>query len=289
MKDEADRRGLISKLHHFASGKVTGGVPFTRGRLYHLLSNPVYVGEIRHKAQTYPGQHPAIIDRPTFDAVQERLTANRRGARDRTTSTAPAPLAGKFTDETGDRLTPSHAVRRGKRHRYYISRRLIARSGEADTGGWRLPASTLVDAVVRLITEALTAQTLVINAPPEILQKAHVAARGLATALTGADGSSTLGAIVDAGRIAPSRLTAVLDRAAIAEHLGVPRKHISKNALNLDGDFTLRRRGVEARLMLGDTSSGVDTTLLDNIVQAMPGSNRSRPVNPCRRSPGAIA
>jgi hypothetical protein len=32
-------------------------------------------------------------------------------------------LAGKFTDETGDRLTPSHAVRRGKRHRYYVSRR----------------------------------------------------------------------------------------------------------------------------------------------------------------------
>jgi hypothetical protein len=54
-------------------------------------------------------------------------------------------------DETGDRLTPSHAVRRGQRHRYYLSHRLVAQSGEADLSGWRLPAATLEGAAITLI------------------------------------------------------------------------------------------------------------------------------------------
>jgi len=43
--------------------------------------------------------------------------------------------------------------------------------------------------------------------------------------------------------------------------------YIRHDALTLTGDFTLRRRGVEARLVLWDTSSGVDRTLLKNVAQ----------------------
>jgi hypothetical protein len=48
-------------------------------------------------------------------------------------------------------------VRRGKRHRYYVSRRLIAESGGADVSGWRLPAAALEGAVAKLIADALEA------------------------------------------------------------------------------------------------------------------------------------
>jgi site-specific DNA recombinase len=180
-------------------------------------------------------------------------------------------LAGKFTDETGDRLTPSHAVRRGKRHRYYVSRRLIARSGERNIGGWRLPAAALETAVVGLISDALltqvSTQCLVLNAPPEMLQEQPSRARDLAAALNGADRDPTLSAIVDSGRIEPGHLSVTLDPASIAEQLGVLPIHINHDALTLTGDFTLRRRGVEARFVLGDTSSGVDGTLLKNVAQ----------------------
>lgn len=37
--------------------------------------------------------------------------------------------------------------------------------------------------------------------------------------------------------------------------------------LTLAGTFTLRRRGVEARLVLGDTSAGVDGTFLKNVAR----------------------
>jgi hypothetical protein len=54
---------------------------------------------------------------------------------------------------------------------------------------------------------------------------------------------------------------------AVAERLGVPLAQIRRDALVIEGDFTLRRRGVEAKLVLGDTSSGVDHTLLKTVAQ----------------------
>lgn len=271
VKDEADRLGLVSKRRQRANGRALGGVAFSRGRIHHLLSNPVYVGEIRHKTETYPGLHPAIIDRAIFDAARAKLDTNTRGIGARATSAVPSPLAGKFTDETGDRLTPSHAVRRGKRHRYYVSRRLIARSGEQNLGGWRLPAAVLETAVARLITNALSTQSstefLVRDARPEMLQKLPSKAQELVTALTGPDPGPMLSAIIDTGRIEPGRLSVTLDPYAIAEQLGVLSAHINQTALTLIGNFTLRRRGVEARLVFGDTSPGVDGTLLKTVAQ----------------------
>ena len=52
---EAARLGLITKIHVGPQGHRRGGIPFGRGRLYHLLQNPVYIGRIVHKDRTYPG------------------------------------------------------------------------------------------------------------------------------------------------------------------------------------------------------------------------------------------
>jgi site-specific DNA recombinase len=59
-------------------------------------------------------------------------------------------------DSAGERLTPSHAVKNGRRYRYYISRALIADSGAATTTGWHLPAHDVEGAVIRIIAAALT-------------------------------------------------------------------------------------------------------------------------------------
>ena len=164
-KEEADRLKLVSKRHHFKNGKVFGGVPLTRGRLYHLLSNPIYLGEVRHKDKSYPGQHRAIIDRQTFEEVQQKLKVGKRAL---TNSASASPLTGKLMDETGDRLTPSHAKKRGKRHRYYVSRRLIVESGNKDLKGWRLSASMLERTVAGLICQKLTAENRLFRLNPDI-------------------------------------------------------------------------------------------------------------------------
>ena len=189
VKEAADRQGLVTKYRRCGNGTTSGGVAFTRGRIYHLLANPVYVGEIRHKKRSYPGQHPAIVDRTTFEAVNLRLKANASRAKAQTSAATPSRLAGRFTDETGDRLTPSHAVRRGKRHRYYVSRRLMAESGKPDASGWRLPAAVLEGAVAQLIIDALegpsSAQGLIDGATPAMLTKLPSATQSLSAALSG--------------------------------------------------------------------------------------------------------
>lgn len=47
--------GLRSKLHRFRSGRVQGGNPFSRGQIYALLRNPIYIGKIRHKTRVWDG------------------------------------------------------------------------------------------------------------------------------------------------------------------------------------------------------------------------------------------
>ena len=76
VKEEADRLGLRTKCSTTANGTERGGKPFSRGHLYTLLSNPIYTGQIAHKGQLYPGQHPALIDDETWSAVRDQLAAN---------------------------------------------------------------------------------------------------------------------------------------------------------------------------------------------------------------------
>jgi site-specific DNA recombinase len=65
LKDELEAQGVKSKSRTSASG----GKPFARGALYLMLQNRIYRGEIVHKQQSYPGEHPPIIDQPLWDAV----------------------------------------------------------------------------------------------------------------------------------------------------------------------------------------------------------------------------
>src|SRR3954462_5114532 len=76
LKAELDRRGFRSKLRTGKGARMLGGCSFSRGHLYRILSNPLYAGEIEHKGQRYPGQHPAIVDPETWAAVQAQLRVN---------------------------------------------------------------------------------------------------------------------------------------------------------------------------------------------------------------------
>jgi site-specific DNA recombinase len=73
LKQELDHNGIRSKIRTHVNGSSVGGKPFSRGALYALLANPIYVGEIAHKRVRYPGQHEAIVGRATWEAVQQRL------------------------------------------------------------------------------------------------------------------------------------------------------------------------------------------------------------------------
>ena len=69
VKQNADRLGLKTKARKPNNGRRDGGALFTRGHIYKLLSNPLYIGEMTHKGERYPGEHQAIIDQDIWDAV----------------------------------------------------------------------------------------------------------------------------------------------------------------------------------------------------------------------------
>src|SRR5204863_5438784 len=116
----------------------------------------VYSGQIAHKGQLYPGQHRALIDTETWTAVRDQLAANARDHRRRADAAEPSLLAGVLVDARGERLTPSHAVKKGRRHRYYVSTALITETGTDRAQSWRMPAPEIEDAVIRVLADALT-------------------------------------------------------------------------------------------------------------------------------------
>jgi site-specific DNA recombinase len=61
----------VSKIRVSRKGNRSGGQSFSRGALYELLSNPIYIGEIRHKQERHLGQHEAILDRKLWPSVQQ--------------------------------------------------------------------------------------------------------------------------------------------------------------------------------------------------------------------------
>jgi site-specific DNA recombinase len=132
-----------SKVRVSKDGVESGGQAFSRGALYTLLRNPIYVGEIRHKCVCHPGQHAPIVDRAMWDKVAQLLREHSTGRGARSSSTRSCVLIGKLFDENGEGLTPSHAVKGDRRYRYYVSRSLTKGSAALVDGGWRLPAAEI--------------------------------------------------------------------------------------------------------------------------------------------------
>jgi hypothetical protein len=131
--------GFRTKVQRLRDGTTRGGVPFGRGPLYHLLKNPIYVGNLPHKKAVHPGQHQRIVDQSLWDQVQQLLAQNGANRRFGTNTAETSLLAGILTDEQGRPLTPSHSKKGERRYRYYVS---VERSGtgERPEKPLRLPA-----------------------------------------------------------------------------------------------------------------------------------------------------
>ena len=139
LMEELNGRGIRSKVRVAKNGKTSGGNSFFRGALYVLLSNPIYIGEIRHKGVRHPGLHESIVDRELWEKTQLLLRSQAVRGTSRTKAVA-SPLMGRLFDESGQSVTPSHAVKGERRYRYYVSRSLIKGTADSAGRGWRLPA-----------------------------------------------------------------------------------------------------------------------------------------------------
>ena len=94
-------------------------------------------------------------DQPLSDAVQAQLADNaverHSGARNR----RPSVLAGMLFDGDGNRMTPSHAVKKSTRYRSYVSRPLIAKDQTQGFAGLRIPAGEIEQLVMSRLRQWL--------------------------------------------------------------------------------------------------------------------------------------
>lgn len=257
---------LRTKRRINKSGEATGGRPLSRGHIYRLLSNPVYAGEISHKGQVYAGDHDPIVDQPTWERVRAALSDNAvaRSAGDH--AREPSLLTGLVFDDQGRRFTPSHAVKRGQRYRYYVQ--------QLDDGRpQRLSASELEVAVTGGLVSVLKDKRRL----SAVLEKAGVLpGRYEGCFQSGRELEGQL-ACVSHSKI-KSVLSDLVERVAVGEtELSISLRLATlvdgqspTSTIDINVPIKMKRRGIEMKMVLGDQkASGVpDPSLVRLVVQA---------------------
>jgi site-specific DNA recombinase len=275
LSKELEQRGIKSKIRVSRKGIKSGGCRFSRGALYELLANPIYIGEIRHKQERHPGQHEAILSKELWERVQQRLNENAARGRGTSNSSITSPLAGKFFDADGQPLYVQGATKGRRRYRYYVSKCLVNGSARDKGKGWRLSAPELERAVAIAARHILSDRARLLEA----LEKSGVDSDLRATLewasnfsrrlQNEADAAAALVEIVSKVELRDDGITVTLRIEVQCSRAGL------RTSSNLDLSrfvpLRMKRRGVETRIIIAagdDLPRKVDPALLKAVARS---------------------
>ena len=125
-----------------------------------------------HKDQSYPGQHDPILEAGLWDQVQQRLNTNRIDRANGTHASVPSLLTGLIYDDTGAPMVPSHANKKGRRYRYYVTKALLIGARATTPRGWRVPAGDLENLVAGRLMAFFRDQSTIFDALNEMIEDA---------------------------------------------------------------------------------------------------------------------
>ena len=174
-----------------------------------------------------------------------------------------SPLIGKLRDDTGDLLTPSHTKKGNKRHRYYVSNRLV--NGRADPAGWRLPAKDLEEAVSTAVLNHLrvAAERHAIIQTQDIAMS--VKAAEAASAFVRRAQSSVIAQtlpLVHHGYLTGPKILLTLCEEKLATTFNVCTSSLDPKLTQIKTTLSICRRGVEAKIIIGEQRPSPDATLV---------------------------
>jgi len=251
-------KGIRSKSRTATTGRKLGGAVLSRGTLYHLLSNPLYIGKTAHKGKLYPGQHEAIVDDTLWEQAANRLKGNRVRRKVSRNTPSERLLAGKLFSEGGDRYTPTHAAKKGTRYYYYTLQ--TANKSEPTNAPRRLPAVETDQVMLVLIRSLLGNALKMAAAFPDlsVRETKLLVSAGQHKSVQLADeinqkGFDFLRAVLSRIEICEGHFRIQLNRPALQQSLiGISSAKSPDNSLiSLDCPLEIRRRGSEVRLVLG--------------------------------------
>lgn len=272
LKAELDRDGIHTKQRD--SDTRPGGKQFSRGGLYHMLTNPIYIGRLAHKEQVHDGLHDGIIEPAVWEQVEAMLKehANLPGRKSR--HSPHNLLVGKLFDENGDPLSTNQANKLGKHYRYYISKRLKETTAGLPKHGWRVPAQQLEDLTARIAQEALNNQSVI----AETLNNAAVAPHLIPGALQATNDAAPQ-IVMESRR--EVMFAEWVHRVDLSAHGVVVTLSLASIVPTAEGTtpFTIshsvpleiKRRGVEMRLVMAPHNlapARIDPTLVKTIARA---------------------
>jgi hypothetical protein len=284
LRQTLEQKGVRSKKRVSRTGRASGGLPISRGALYELLQNRIYLGEITHKGISYPGKQPAIIDQELWDRVQDQLKANLQAPMRRPRVTEQSILMGLLRDDKDNRFTPSHTNKKGQRYRYYVSQAVIKKAGKTTAGPARVPAQEIEDMVVSQLTSLLQSPQKLLDllgtAHTEQIVRASREWANTSSEKIQAFLKSTVTRVV----VREHNVQILLSKHALQDALlGVqdidsPAEQGGDDSITLEASAQLTRHGGEMRLQLSPDTPGskprADPSLLRAIARAHDWVNR---------------
>jgi uncharacterized repeat protein (TIGR03803 family) len=132
--------GVVYKVD--TAGQETVLYSFTgRAALVRLLTNVLYLGEVRHQGKVYGGEQRAILDRETRQQAQGLL--RQRQCKEPVPKRAGALLQDLLgCGVCGSRMVPGYTTKRNRRYAYYVCRR-AQQQGAAACPGQSIPAARI--------------------------------------------------------------------------------------------------------------------------------------------------
>ena len=289
LQAELDSAGIRSKQRILADGSPFGGQKLSRGALYLMLQNRIYRGEITHKGNAYPGEHQPIVDEVLWDQVEAILAENRVDRATGSDAKQPSLLASLIFDESGERLTPSHAVKKGTRYRYYVSRSLIVGTAKDKSPGRRVPAANFESLVVDKLRAFLSDRGAILDAirneHADGVSQSRLIARGIKIAgelesLAPDRIRAMLMTLISRVDIRPDCVEISVLRSRLVELLGsdsidlvmqqATPNNEAKDVLTLTVRARLQRVGREMKMLVENTDdrTGADPALLRIVARA---------------------
>jgi site-specific DNA recombinase len=104
--------------------RPAAGTRIDKKYLHKLLRNRIYLGELSHKGNWYPGAHPPIIDPGLWDKVHAVLAkdGHTRSVETKIRSRTDALLRGLLYAPSGERMYPTYSRKNGRKYHYYVSK-----------------------------------------------------------------------------------------------------------------------------------------------------------------------
>jgi len=265
LKDFLDHEQIRSKVRKSIAGRTSGGQAYSRGALYHLLNNRIYIGEIVHRGLVYPGQHRRIVPQGLWNQVAARLQENNQAHRMGKSHSTTSLLSGRLFDVKGARFTPTHAVKNAKRYRYYTSQTVIRQAGSRPVIT-RFPAQELEKFVKSQVHCLLQAPDKFITGMEDNPSKDAVAVRakdlaGKWSSLEISKQHEFLRNILRRVTVGQTTVWIEIDKSKLLATLLGKKSNTSPpsrtgkfDMIKLTGDFQVFRRGSELRLVAPKSS-----------------------------------